>query len=399
MRDTFEKLLATMVQVDASDLFLKVGQQPTLRVHGELRTLKQVAATDEAMQQFLTIVLSEAQRARFGTHPDLDLGYRSSTGEQYRVNCFRQRGHVGMAIRWVRGGDLSLDALHLPPVLASWAECRRGLVIVAGATGSGKSTALSSMVELMNAGRRRHIVTIEDPVEYLYEDKTCLIEQREVGVDTNSFADALRHVVRQSPDVILIGEMRDLDTMRVALAAAMTGHLVLTTLHTTDVLATVERMLNYFPPDEQRLIRVEMAQSLVGILCLRLVLATDGHGRVPASEVLSATPLVQKYLRDGDTSALADLLHSGRTPGVESFQRSLARLAQDGSITRESALAHSAYPDELELHLQGMFSGSDSVRHRPDPPAAAPPPAAEPAPTPKPSAETDADGDDGYQLL
>ena len=362
MMDAFERLLAKTVDRDASDLFLKVGQVPNVRRHGELHALDESTISDAAMEAYLHCVLTEPQRTRFAGAPDIDVAYRARSGERFRVNCFRQRGHIGMAIRWVRGGDLSLDGLHLPPVLAEWAERRHGLVIVAGPTGSGKSTTLCAMIELMNRGRRRHIVTIEDPIEYLYVDDACLIEQREVGYDTNSFADALRHVVRQAPDVIVIGEMRDLDTMRGALAAAMTGHLVLTTLHTTDALSTIDRLLNYFPPDQQRFVRVELAQSLVGVLCQRLVPTPDGAARLPATELLPGTTLVAKYIHDGDAAGLAELLHSGRITEVESFQRSLARLVKAGMISRDAALAHASNAPELELHLDGFYSGADSIR-------------------------------------
>ncbi len=398
MSKGFQELLRIMVEMDASDLYLKVDQVPYVRVYGAVQPLEHRVLTAEHLAQVLALVLTEPQREGFAQRPDLDVAYRSADGERFRVNCFRQRGHIGMAIRWVRAGDLSLEALHLPPVLGEWAEYRRGLVIVAGATGSGKSTTLSAMVELMNAGRARHIVTIEDPIEYLYADRQCLIEQREVGYDTNSFSDALRHVVRQSPDVIVIGEMRDLDTMRVALGAAMTGHLVLTTLHTTDAMSTVERLLNYFPPDQQQFVRVELAQSLVGILCMRLIETADGTARIPATELLTATALVQKYLQAGDTSGLAELLHSGRTPEVESFQRSLTRLVQAGAISREAALAHAPNADQLELHLSGMYSGGEAMRQQAASAAAAaesPEAVSDPPDSPEPPAEPES----RYDLL
>ena len=389
MTSPLEPLLRKMVELDASDLFLKVGQVPNVRRHGALAELKRPVVTEANMAAYLECVLMEPQRDRFRTDPDLDVAYLSATDERYRINCFRQRGHVGMAIRWVRGGNLSLDALRLPPLLADWAERRHGLVIVAGPTGSGKSTTLSAMVEHMNRGWRRHIITIEDPIEYLYTDNTCLIQQREVGYDTNSFADALRHVVRQAPDVIVIGEMRDLDTVRVALSAAMTGHLVLTTLHTTDTLGTVERLLNYFSSEQQHFVRVELAQTLVGVLCQRLVPMKDDPGRIPATEILAGTALVGKYLQDSDTAALADLLHSGRTTDVESFSRSLARLVDAGLITREAALSHATYPDDLEVRLEGLYSGADSIRQRETPSAGpdasgTPERAADPGPDPAP---------------
>ena len=363
MNADFARLLRNMVDGDASDMYLKVGEFPQLRVHGELISCKRPAVTDETIAAYLAEVLTEPQLRRFDEAPDLDVALVGPNNERYRINCFRQRGHTGMVVRWVRGGSLSLDALGLPRVLGKWSDALSGLVIVAGPTGSGKSTTLSAMIELMNSRTpRRHIVTIEDPIEYVYTDNTCLIEQREVGYDTRSFADALRHVVRQTPDVILIGEMRDLETMKVALSAAMTGHLVLTTLHTTDALGTVERILHYFPPQEQQFVRVELSQSLVGIMCQRLVPNASTGGRLPATEILSATPLVRKHLLEGDTAALAELLHGSRDPEVESFQRALARLVGAGLIAPEAALAHSSDPTELELHLDGMYSGTDSIR-------------------------------------
>ena len=293
--------------------------------------------------------------------PHLDFAYTLDTGERFRVNLFRQQGHIGLVARWIRDADLTFTHLHLPPVVKELAELSRGLVIVTGATGSGKSTTLAAMIHHINQNFSRHIMTIEDPIEFIYKDERSIINQREVGYDTATFADALRHVVRQSPDVIMIGEMRDSDTMLTAISAAETGHLVLTTLHTSDVSHTLDRIVNYFPDYLKAQVRQELALSLEGILCMRLLRRQDGTGRIPALEILRSTSSAQKALLDGELWRLKELMQKGRDIGMQTFNQSLVDLYRQEIIPFEEGLRASTNPDEFKLNAQGMYTGTDSI--------------------------------------
>ncbi len=362
MRAKLSDMFEQMVLLRASDCFLKYDEQPCFRVTGELRRTKFDPLRDEDLKAFMAEVMTEYQVEHFASDPDIDLAYNTKAGHRFRINVFRQLGHVGMVIRLIPSENLSFDFLHLPPIVREFSEMPRGLVIVSGATGSGKTTTQAAMIDHINNNFRKHIVTIEDPVEFIHSDKKCMINQRELGYDTNSFADALKHVVRQSPDVILIGEMRDLDTMIVALSAAQTGHLVITTLHNTDTSQTIDRIINYFPEYMRHQIRLELSLCLLGVICQRLLPRKDGRGRIPALEIMRTSPVIKKLLLEGNTKEIPDYVKEGREYGMQTFNQSLLELFNDELISYEDALQNASNPEEFKLNVQGMFTGTDAMR-------------------------------------
>ncbi len=364
MHPELSVILDHMVLVKASDCYLKVGEKPLFRVNGDIRKSKFMTVTDEEMAIFMEAVMTEFQRERFQKDPDLDLAYNTEGGNRFRINVFRQRGHVGMVIRLIPSENLSFEFLHLPPILREFAELPRGLIIVSGATGSGKTTTQAAMIDYINNNFYKHIVTIEDPIEFIHYNKKSMINQREIGYDSNSFGDALKHVVRQSPDVILIGEMRDLETMLVALSAAQTGHLVITTLHNVDTAQTLDRIINYFPEYMRHQIRLELSLCLKGVICMRLIPRQDGKGRVPAMEILRVTPVIRKLLLEGNTKSIPDYIKEGREFGMQTFNQALLDLFREGVINYEEALQNSSNPEEFKLNAQGMFTGTESIRAR-----------------------------------
>jgi twitching motility protein PilT len=364
MRAELKDIFEQMVLLKASDCFLKFEEQPYFRVGGDIRKTKFDAITDERIAEFMAEVMTEHQRNHFDRDPDLDLAHNTEDGHRFRINVFRQRGHVGMVIRLIPSENLSFDFLHLPPVVRELAETPRGLIIVSGATGSGKTTTQAAMIDHINTNMRKHIVTVEDPVEFIHYDKKSIINQREIGYDTNSFADALKHVVRQSPDVILIGEMRDLDTMLVALSAAQTGHLVLTTLHNVDTSQTLDRIINYFPEYMRHQIRLELSLCLLGVICMRLAPRKDGRGRIPALEIMRNTPVIKKMLLEGNTKMIPDYIKDGREFGMQTFNQSLLDLYNEDLVSYEDALHSASNKEEFKLNAQGMFTGTESLRAR-----------------------------------
>lgn len=356
-----KELLRQMPEQEASDLYLKVGLPPSIRVHSEVERLNEPGLSDDEMERFCRELLTDHQQRIFNERPDLDFAYTLENGKRYRINLFRQQGHIGLVARFIRDEDLSFGHLNLPEIVRELAELPRGLVILTGSTGSGKSTTLAAMISHINANFQRHIMTIEDPIEFIHTDKKSIINQREVGFDTKSFADALRHVVRQSPDVILIGEMRDMDTMMTAIAAAETGHLVLSTLHTSDVSHTLDRIINYFPDHLKRQVQQELAQSLEGIICMRLLRNKEGTGRVPAMEILRATSSARKALQDGELWRLKEIMQKGAEFGMQTFNQSMLKLYNRNKITFDEGLRHSSNPEEFKLNAKGMFTGTDSI--------------------------------------
>ncbi|MBI1386928.1 MAG: PilT/PilU family type 4a pilus ATPase [bacterium] len=361
-------LLRDMRSSHASDLYLKVGIPPCYRIHGVIERLDMPSLTDAEIDDASRVMLTDHQKSIFQERPDLDFAYTIESGERFRINLFRQQGHIGMAARCILDEDLRFNTLGLPPILQEFSELPRGLVLLTGATGSGKSTTLAAMITHVNKQFAKHVMTIEDPIEFVYKDERSVINQREVGYDTQSFTDALRHVVRQSPDIILIGEMRDSDTMMTAISAAETGHLVLSTLHTTDVVHTLDRIINYFPDHLKAQVREELALSLEGIVAMRLLRRKDGNGRVPALEILRATPLVRKTLRQGEHWNLPEIMQKGKEFGMQTFNQSLLALYRQETITFEEAITASSNPEEFKMNARGMFTGSDSISffHRDD---------------------------------
>lgn len=354
-------LLRMMVEKEASDLYLKVGIAPAIRVHSDVHRLEGEPITEEDMIAASQILLTDYQQKMFGERPELDFAYTLDSKDRFRINLFRQQGHIGLVARHILDSDLTFAKLHLPPVMREMAELPRGLVVITGATGSGKSTTLAAMIHHINKNQKRHIVTIEDPIEFLHVDNQSVINQREVGYDTRSFQDALRHVVRQSPDVILIGEMRDQDTMLTAISAAETGHLVLTTLHTVDVFHSLDRIINYFPDHLKTQVRQELSLCLEGIVSMRLLRRADEAGRIPALEIMRATPTIRKALVENELWKVREMMQKGREMGMQTFNQALLDLYKQNFITFEEALIASSNPDEFRLNAKGLFTGTDSI--------------------------------------
>lgn len=355
-------VLARVVQMGASDLHLKLGRAPLVRMHGELTPLDQPSMTAEDLQSVAAQLCPPQQLREFENDREADFAVSLPGVGRFRVNMYQQRGTIAFVLRNIAFQSLSMRDLHLPPVLEEIAQKPRGLVLVTGVTGSGKSTALASMIQYINERKRANIITIEDPVEFLHRDVNCNINQREVGNDTMSFAAALRHVLRQDPDIILIGEIRDLETFDIALKAANTGHLVFSTLHTTDAAQTINRVLSFYPPHQQADVRFSLSTALQAVVSLRLVPRADGTGRVPACEVLINTAAVADQIRDLAKSLnIPDLIRQGTAQyGMQSFDQSLMGWYTTGVISYESAMLHATNPSEFALKAQGIAGSSDS---------------------------------------
>jgi twitching motility protein PilT len=352
---TLEPFLRALVECGGSDLHCKVGSPPRVRIDGRLRKLQTrdltAADTERMVQEVLRADLVE----EFHRSNEADFAYSLAGVGRFRVNAFRSRGSAGLVFRRVSVGAIPLEELGLPPVLASLALEPRGLVLVTGPTGSGKTTTLAGMVDHINASRECHIVTIEDPIEILHFDKLAMINQREVRVDTDDFAVALRAAMRQDPDVILVGEMRDVETVKAALAAAETGHFVMSTLHTTDAQETVNRVIDFFPPHEQKQVRLSLAGALRGIICQRLVPRADGEGRCVAMEVCVNTGRIADAIVDPDkTSTMMSLISEGAFYGMQTFDQHLVNLIRDGVISLDSAMAASTSPHDLTVELRRL---------------------------------------------
>ncbi len=357
-----EDLMSEMVERNSSDLFLKAGCPPCVRIDGVITPMDFADLTANDCEQVARKIMNEDQWRHFLEIPEMDLALGMSGIGRFRVNCYRQRGTCGIVFRHISNPDFSFGALNLPPAVEYLANMKRGLVLVTGMTGSGKSTTLAAMINHINQTRKAHIISIEDPIEFLHQDNLSIISQREVGFDTKNFRDALKHVLRQSPDVILIGEMRDLETIQTAISAAETGHLVLSTLHTTDAIQTVERIINYFPAYLHTQIRLELSLCLKGVISQRLLPHKSGSGRVPAAEVLIATPIVQKLLHEGRTLEIAEHMKEGEYIGMQTFNQSLLKLISRGLAKYDDALLYATSADELRLAYEGVGSGTSAIR-------------------------------------
>ncbi len=358
----YKTVLQKMVQDNASDLHLKVGRPPTMRVDGELKQLELPPLKPEDLRSVGDQILPPKQRREFETDKEADFAIGVPGIGRFRVNMYQQRGSIAYAFRAIAFQAMTIRELNLPPVLEEIAMKPRGLVLVTGITGSGKSTALASMVQFINENRKANIITIEDPIEFLHRDINCNINQREVGTDTGSFAQALRRVLRQDPDIILIGEIRDLETLEIALKAADTGHLVFSTLHTTDATQTINRVMSFYPPHEQADVRFTLSSALSAIVSLRLAPRADRSGRIPACEVLINTAAVRDNIRDLNASLnIPDLIREGTVQyGMQSFDQSLMNWYSKGVVSYESALFYATSPSEFALKVQGVASASDT---------------------------------------
>src|SRR5213596_2313079 len=355
-------LLKIATERRASDLHLKVGSHPVLRINGRLTPLSEL----NRMSQEDTIamafsIMSGRQKQKFKDHFEIDLAYSVPGLGRFRVNVFQQRGTVGLVLRVIPAKILSIEDLLLPPVLKTIADERRGLILVTGTTGSGKSTCLAAMIDYINQQRTEHVMTIEDPIEFLHRDKKSLVNQREVEVDTKSFATALRSALRQDPDVILVGEMRDYETIETALTAAETGHLVLSTLHTLDATETINRIISVFPPHQQKQIRLQLSGVLKAVISMRLVPRADGHGRVPAVEVMIATPFIRDCIINKDkTKLIHEAIAAGVSQyGMQTFDQSIFQLYKRDLISLDEALRRATNPDEFKLRIAGIRSTAD----------------------------------------
>ncbi|MGA3294711.1 MAG: type IV pilus twitching motility protein PilT [Candidatus Acidiferrales bacterium] len=360
-----DDLLRRAVENRASDLHLKVGNHPYLRVDGLLNALGDVPRiTPEEMLSMAFSMMTNRQKQKFKETAELDMAYGVAGLGRFRVNVFQQRGNVGMVLRVIPTKIRTIEELELPRILAGVCEEQRGLVLCTGTTGSGKSTTLAAMIDRINSLRPEHIITIEDPIEYLHRDKKGFINQREVEVDTSSFSTALRAALRQDPDVILVGEMRDLETISTALLAAETGHLVLSTLHTLDATETIQRIIAVFPPPEQKQIRLQLASTLKAVISQRLVRKSDNQGRVPACEVMIATNYIRDCIINPDkTRMIRDAIAAGTSQyGMQTFDQSLFDLYSRNLITLEEALLRASNPDDFRLRVQGIRSSSDAAR-------------------------------------
>jgi twitching motility protein PilT len=360
-------LLKIAVERKASDLHLKVGSHPVLRIDGTLTPLpelKRLMQEDTIAMAFS--MMNARQKQRFKDEFEIDIAYSVPGLGRFRCNIFQQRGTVGLVLRVIPGRILTIRELLLPPTLERVCEEQRGLVLCTGTTGSGKSTTLAAMIDQINTGRNEHIVTVEDPIEFLHRDKKSIVNQREIDVDTRGFATALRSALRQDPDVILVGEMRDYETIETALLAAETGHLVFSTLHTLDATETINRIISVFPPHHQKQIRIQLAQVIKAVISLRLLPRADGIGRVPAAEVMIATPYIRECIENKEkTKYIREQIALGTSQyNMQTFDQSLFQLYKGGLITLDEALKRATNPDEFRLKIQGVQFTADISREQ-----------------------------------
>ncbi len=351
-----DELLRFAVSVGASDLHLTPGIPPALRVHGALRPMDQVGSLDNnTIRDMAFGILPQTLRERFEAEHELDTSHSIAGVGRFRVNVALQRGTIAVALRPIPHEIPDFSVLGLPDAVRNFAELRRGMVLVTGPTGSGKSTSLASLIDIINSTKPLHIVTVEDPIEFLHEHKRSVISQREVGADTESFSQALRRVLRQDPDVILVGELRDLETISTALTAAETGHLVFATLHTQDAPSTIDRIIDVFPPNQQEQIRIQLGSSLQGVVTQQLVPTADGNGRCVAAEVLICTSAIQNLIRSAKTHQVYSLMQTGGQHGMQTMDQSLAMLVRQGVITMGMALDRCRNEEDLHNHVKGVI--------------------------------------------
>ena len=355
------ELLTRLLEIGGSDLHVTAGAPPTVRLHGDLRPIEGYPVlTPRSIQTMMYAILPQKLRERFEQELELDMSYSLPGAARFRVNVYFQRDSIGAAFRVIPYEIKNIEELQLPPVVADLARFQRGFIVVTGPTGSGKSTTLASMVDVVNTERAAHIMTVEDPIEFLHRHKTCIVNQREIGADTHGFGQALKHVLRQDPDVILVGEMRDLETIGTAITAAETGHLVFATLHTQDAPQTIDRIIDVFPPHQQQQVRVQLATTLQGVVTQQLIPTSDGHGRAAAVEVMIATPAIRNLIREGKVHQIYSAMQAGGRYGMQTMDMSLAALVKSGKITQQMAFERCHDAEEL-ARLTGNSSGVGSA--------------------------------------
>ena len=358
--EELNELLEIMVFKKASDMHLRSATNVILRVDGKLQPLEDKKFTLQEMEKITVAIMTQKQRETFAMKGECDLSYSASGIGRFRGNIYRQRGSINIAFRYVPTEIPDIESLGLPPVVKKISDNQRGLILVTGTTGCGKSTTLASMIDHINTSRSSHIITLEDPIEFLHKDKNSIISQRELGIDTTSYPEALKHIVRQDPDVILVGEMRDTDTMSAALTAAQTGHLVLSTIHTIDAMQTVTRIVDMFPPHHQNQIRFQLSDTLKGVISQRLLPKVNG-GRVPACEVLVVTALVRKHMEQNTMNDILQAMRQGTYYGMQTFNQALLNLYNSGQVSLEDALAAATNPEELMMNIRGITSDSGAT--------------------------------------
>ena len=352
MEIDFADILTQTVSINASDLHLTVGSAPMIRVRGELRALENYRPlTSKDTRDLIYTILSNDQRKRLEQDWQVDFSYSVPAQGRFRVNAYMQRASIGAAFRLIPDEIKTIEQLGLPPSVHDFVKKPRGFVLVTGPTGSGKSTSLAAMIDEINRNRKEHILTIEDPIEFLHRHKNCVVNQREIGNDAQSFSLGLKAALRQDPDVILVGEMRDLETISTAITAAETGHLVFATLHTQDTAQTIDRIIDVFSPHQQQQVRVQLSVALQGIMTQQLLPTADGSGRVVCTEVLSITPAVRNLIREGKTHQIHSVLQTSAAQGMQSMDAALATLVRQGKITRDLAESRSTTPEELRRLL------------------------------------------------
>jgi twitching motility protein PilT len=355
-----DEVLLYLLEKGGSDLHLSVNSPPMIRVHGELEPVPGYRAlTAQQLQESIYAILTDRQKQRFEETKELDLAYEMPGAARFRVNLMQQRGAISAVLRAIPWEILPLDALNMPSILGDFADLPRGLVLVTGPTGSGKSTTLAAIIDKANRTRKGHIITIEDPIEFVHQHRLCVVNQREVGADTMSFEAALKHALRQDPDIILVGEMRDLETISIALTAAETGHLVFGTLHTSSAATTIDRIIDVFPPSQQQQIRTQLANSVQAVVCQALCRTADGQGRVAATEVMIATPAVRNLIREGKLQSIPSALQTGSRFGMHTLNQDLATLVEKGRITYEVAREKASDLSELNQLLGKAADATD----------------------------------------
>jgi twitching motility protein PilT len=360
MNFDFADILLEVIDAGASDLHLTVGAPPMVRERGRLRPLDYPKLTSQDTREIVYSILNNDQRKKLENEWQIDLSYSVPSKARFRVNAYFQRASIGAVMRTIPQDIPAFESLGLPDILKDFTRKPRGFVLVTGPTGSGKSTTLASMIDMINDQRHEHIMTVEDPIEFLHRHKNCVVNQRELGADAQSFSLALKSALRQDPDVILVGEMRDLETMSTALTAAETGHLVFATLHTQDTAQTVDRIVDSFPPAQQHQVRTQLSIALQGIVTQQLLPTADGQSRVCACEVLVPTPAVRNLIREGKTHQLYSALQTGGSHGMQTMDAALADLVRGGQITRQLAESRSSTPEELKRLLEGGGAGADA---------------------------------------
>lgn len=357
---SLQRIVAYALDNGASDIHLKVSRPPAIRIEGVLRFTKIHETTESDMIRFLDEIMSPQQKESFIETGDADFAVTLPDLGRFRINCYRQRGTTAMALRYVKSDVPDFQSLHLPEkAMERISSLARGLVLVTGTTSSGKSTTLAAVIDRINETRQSHIVTLEDPIEYLHTDKKCSVAQREVMIDTKDFKTGLRAIMREDPNVILIGELRDAETFQTCLGAAETGHLVFSTLHTTNVTMTINRILDMFPSEQHEQIRSQLANQLRAIVSQRLLPTADGKGRVPAVEVMFNDPGIISLIRDGEIERIPNAIADGVEDGMQTFNMALVNLVKQKTVTQEAAEWASDNPDALKMNLQGIFGSRD----------------------------------------